>query len=538
MIAPVHNSKFIALRGETTKAFRSEANRENSWPAPCACGGVLFGAVMTISIAGCAVGPDFETPLPPPVTSLSPAPLRTSRVADPEQQAYVRGLDIPQRWWELFRCPQLNSVLARAIDGNADLEAARATVRIANANTRAAQSSFFPQVGASFAPSWQKPTAAQAQVSGVGASPYAVSTAQLTVSYSADIFGLNRRRVESLAAQAEAQHFELEATYLTLTSRLVLAAIQEASLRDEIASAEGSVAIAEEVLVLLTKQLEAHEATRLDASAQVVALTQFQQALLSLRKRLATNRDLIAALTGRFAGDGVKERFDFACLRLPPDLPLSLPSVIVRKRPDVRAAEANMHAATAEISVAIANRLPQFNLTANVGASASAIAKLASVSSPLLFWSLVGTAAQTLFDGMNTEQKQRAAEAGLERAAALYRGTVIAAFQNIADVLQTIEADRDLLLAADRGVKAAELNLDLTRQLLKQGLANTLQALSAQQMYAQARSSYAQARAAQRANTVLLFQAVGGGWSEQAASTSAGGDRWATTVTGRYSTGE
>jgi NodT family efflux transporter outer membrane factor (OMF) lipoprotein len=315
------------------------------------------------------------------------------------------------------------------------------------------------------------------------------------VSYFADIFGLSRRRFESLSAEAEAQHFELEATYLTLTSRIVLAAIEEASLQDEIGAAEHSISVAENVLALLGKQLDAHEATRLDVSSQEVALAQFQQSLQSLRKRLATNRNLIIALTGRFAGEGQPETFDFACLRLPPDLPLTLPSSIVRRRPDVRAAEAHMHAATAEIGVAIANRLPQFNLTANVGAGAAAIARLAP---PSLLWSIAGTVAQTLFDGMSAEQRQRAAEAGLDRAAALYRGAVVTAFQNVSDVLQTIEADRDNFLAADRGLNAAQVNLDLAHQLLKGGLANTLQVLSAQQMYAQARSAHARAKAARR----------------------------------------
>jgi outer membrane protein TolC len=182
----------------------------------------------------------------------------------------------------------------------------------------------------------------------------------------------------------------------------------------------------------------------------------------------------------------------------------------------VRAAEANMHAATAEIGVAIANRFPQFNLTANAGASA--IAKLAGASPPFLFWTLAGSAAQTLFDGMSAEQKQRAAEAGLDRSAALYRGTVIAAFQNVADVLQTIEADRQLLVAAARGAKAAQVNLDLTRQLLTQRLVSVLQVLSAQEMFARAKSSHAQAKAAQRADTVLLFQALGGGWDRRRSS--------------------
>lgn len=431
-----------------------------------------------------------------------------------DQQAYVKGLEISERWWELFHCRPLDAIVARAIDGNPDLDAAGAAVRIANANTQAARGSFFPQIGANFGSSSQKPSTAQVQ--GVSASQYSLSTGQLSVSYVPDVFGLTRRQVESLSAQAEAQHFDLEATYLTLTSKLALAAVEEASLRAQIKSAEASITIARDVLGLLQKQLDANESSRVDVAAQEVALTQFQQQLQSLVKRLASNRDLMIALTGRLAGEGLAEKFEFACLHLPADLPLSLPASIVRRRPDVRAAEANMHAATAEIGVAIANRLPQFNLTANAGSSGSTIAKLASFSSPLLFWSIAGSAAVTLFDGMSSQQKQRAAEAGLDRVAAMYRSAVITAFQNVADVLQTVEADRLLFIAADRGVKSAQVNLDLTRQLLAQGQTSVLQVLSAQQLFAQAAASHAQARAARLSDTVLLFQALGGGWKDRA----------------------
>jgi NodT family efflux transporter outer membrane factor (OMF) lipoprotein len=382
-------------------------------------------------------------------------------------------------------------------------------MRAADANTEAARGAFFPQIGANLGATRQQSAAAPGQPA---TSPYSVSTGQLSVSFMPDVFGLTRRQVESLAAQGEARYFEVEAAYLTLTSKLALAAIDEASLREQMKSAAASITIAREILQLLKKQLETNEVSRVDVATQEAALAQFEQQYQALTKRLATTRDQMIALTGHFPGEGMPEKFDFNCLHLPHDLPLSLPSAIVRNRPDVRAAEANMHSATAEIGVAIANRLPQFNLTANAGTTASAITKLASFSSPLLFWSLAGNLAVSLFDGMTLQQKQRAAEAGLDRSAALYRGTVITAFQNVADVLQTIEADRRTFEAAERGERAAQVNLDLTRKLLAMGQTTVLQVLSAQQLFAQAASAKAQARAARLSDTVLLFQALGGGW--------------------------
>ena len=490
----------------------------------CGWGAILKCFTTTLLLSACTVGPDFRSPPPPPISSLTPMLLSNSAVHGP-RQVYVPGLDIPRRWWDLFHCEALNSLVARGIERNPDLEAARASLRAADANTQAARGAYFPQLSANAGPSWQKPSPGQAPTPGLGTSPYTVSTGQLSISFVPDVFGLTRRRVESLVAQTEAQYFEVEAAYLTLTSKLALAAIEEASIREEIKFGELNITVAADVLALLKNQMNVNEATRIDVAAQEVTLSQFEQTLQSLRKRLATNRDLMAALTGRFAGEGLPEKFEFVCLHLPAELPLSLPASIVRQRPDVRAAEANMHSATAEVGVAIGNRFPQFNLTADAGASA--IAMVAGASTPFLFWTIAGSVTQTLFDGMSLEQRQRAAEAGLDRSAALYRSTVFAAFQNVADVLQTIEADRKLFVAADRGVKAASVNLDLTRRLLAQRLASALQVLSAQEMHARTRSAYAQAKAALRADSVLLFQALGGGWN----SSSTAGEAWTTQVT-------
>jgi len=487
---------------------------------------VLIGSVFSILTSGCAVGPDFRSP-PAPLTSLSPTPLATTVGRRGERLTYVEGLAIPQRWWELFHCPALNSILTRAISANPDLQAAQAALRIADANMQAARGSFFPQIDANVGASSQRPNPAQTQPPGNATSPYSIASGQLSVSYALDVFGGNRRRVESLTAQAEAQYFEVEAAYLTLTAKIALAAIAEASLRDEIGSAETSVSVGgfRDVLGILKQQADANEATLVDVSTQDVALSQFEQSLQSLKKRLAIGRNSLAALAGGLAGNGIHEKFEFACLKLPKELPLSLPADIVRRRPDVRAAEANMHSATAEVGVAMANRFPQFNLTASAGAST--VAKFAGAWPPFLFWSIAGSAAQTLFDGMSLAQKQRAAEAGLDRSEALYRSTVITAFQNVADVLQTIEADRRSFVVARRGMEAAKVNLDRTRMLLAKRLASAVQVLNAQQLYAQASSSHAQAKAALRANSVMLFQALGGGWKADQPAT---GNAWVTTV--------
>lgn len=467
--------------------------------------GLLLVATLAglLPVAGCAVGPDFTPPATPQV--------HLSLVGTKGQSpAYIEGFAIPQRWWELFHCPALDAVIARSIAANPDLDAARAALRMADANVAAARGSFFPQIEASAGVSRQKPSAAQAGPAG-STTPYSVTSGQLSVSYALDVFGGSRRRVESATAQAEAQYFEAEAAYLTLTSKIALAAITEAALREQIRSAGTSVSVGRDILQILKRQTDLSEATRVDVSAQDVALSQFEQSLQSLKKRLALGRNQVAALGGGLAGDGLPEQFEFACLQLPRALPLALPSQIVRNRPDVRAAEANVHAATAEVGVALANRLPQFSITASGGVTAVAAALAASPA--VLFWSLAGSASQVLFDGMTLAQRQRAAEAGLDRSVALYRSTVVAAFQNVADVLQGMEADRKALGMAQRGLAAAKVNLDLTRKLLAQQLASSVQVLNAQQLFAQASAAHAEAKAALHADVVMLFQALGGGWA-------------------------
>lgn len=474
----------------------------------------MFASLAALGPAGgCAVGPDFHPPTGPSLTALTPEPLGRPGRPSGGRPTFVQDLGIPQRWWGVLRCKPVDIVMTRALSDSAEIEAQAAALRAADADAGAAQGSLFPQLGASAQASRQKPNTVGAGA-GASTSPYSVATGQLNISYVADVFGLNRRQIESKLAQAEVQAFQLEAALLTLSSRLALAAIAEASLRDQIAAMDATVAVAREVLAQVKQQLALREASKIDVAAQEVALAQFEQTVAGLRKRLATNRDLIIALTGHLAGEGLVERFEFRCFTQPQKRPLSLPGEIVQNRPDVRAAEAEVHAATADVGVAVANRLPQFTLSASPGASAATLGKLLSFSSPLLFWSIAGSATQTLFDGMTLQQKQRAAEANLDKAAALYRNAVITSFQNVADVLQAIQADQKLAAAAAKGAQAALSNLDLTRQLFKAGEATMLQLLNAEQSTAQARMSLAQAREAQLGDVVMLFQALGGGWRE------------------------
>ncbi len=477
-----------------------------------------LGAALLL--AGCEVGPDFKRPAAPAVSGYTPEPLPAETAAAPiaagEAQRFVQGFDIPGQWWALFHSPALNALIEQAIAANPTLPAARAALRQAWENVYAEQGALFPTVTAGFSPTRNKTaTGAVTPVAASGNPYYSLYTGQVTVSYTPDVFGGTRRQIESLAAIAESQRFELEATYLTLTSNVVAAVVQEASLRGQIAATEEIVKIDSDGLDILRRQMALGAVAGADVAAQEAALAQAQALLPPLQKQLAVERDLLTALLGRFPSQQPADKFDLAALQLPRDLPVSLPSKLVEQRPDVRSAEAQVHAASAEIGVAVANRLPQFALTANGGGQSATITQMFA-GPGTAFWTLAGNVTQTVFDAGTLLHKQRGAEAAFDQAAAQYRGVVIAAFQNLADTLHALQSDADTLKAAAAAQQAAATSLDIARRQLQLGAVNYLALLTAENTYQQALSNVVQAQANRYADTAALFQALGGGWWNRA----------------------
>jgi NodT family efflux transporter outer membrane factor (OMF) lipoprotein len=337
---------------------------------------------------------------------------------------------------------------------------------------------------------------------------YNLFTPQVTISYVPDVFGANRRAVESLAAQAEASRFQLDATYLTLTANVVATAIQEASLRAQIAGTERVIALERESLAVLRRELELGAIAEADVYAQDAALAQLEATLPPLTKQLHQARDQLAVLTGRLPADFTPARFTLEQLSLPMDLPLGVPSQLIERRPDVRAAEAQLHAATAQVGVAIANLLPQLTITGDIGSTAALFTDLFKPGTG--FWNLGAHASQTLFAGGTLVHRKRAADAALDQAAAQYHAAVLTAFQNVADALHALDSDADALKAASRAEDAAQKSLDVTRHQLELGSVSYLALVNAEQTYQQAVVSLVQARGNRYADTAALFQALGG----------------------------
>lgn len=470
---------------------------------------------LTFGLTGCAVGPDYRQPAPPKVP-LTAKPLpATTRMAGGVAQRFEVGGAIAGDWWHLYRSPQLNGLIKNALANNPNLQAAQATLLQAEETVRAAQGSLLPTISAGAAIQRDKAaTAGKAAFgggSGGAAMPaYTLHSVSLTVSYMPDLFGGQRRQIENIAAQAEYQRWELEASYLTLTSNIVTAAVNEASLNAQISATKALIADEQQLLTIMQAQVSLGGAAQTQLLQQQAQLAQQEATLPPLQAQLAQAQNQLAAYAGQFPGTFDLRSFTLDDLSLPATLPVSLPSALVAQRPDIQAAAAQLHEATANVGVATANMLPQISLSANIGHEALASSSLFTPQS--LLWSLVASATQPLFEGGTLTAQRKAAIYGMQAAAESYQGTVVSAFESVADALSALQYDADTLAAADDAANAAKQSLTLTQSQYKLGGEPFSAVLMAEMTYQNALIVDVKAKAARLSDTAALYQALGGGW--------------------------
>jgi NodT family efflux transporter outer membrane factor (OMF) lipoprotein len=477
---------------------------------------VTLGAVTVgaSALAACTLGPDFRNPDAPRTDRYladdQPSQLVSAGIPGGEAQQIVQSLDIPGQWWGVFQSRPLNGLIENALVANPDIRAASAGLRVAQFNARAQRATLFPTVQANFGASQNQTSDVLAPIPANSTTIFGLFTAGLTISYTLDLFGANRRAVESLDALAEVQCFQVEAAYLSLASNVVAAAIQEASLRAQIEATKHIIAAQRETLGILRQQEGLGAITGADVATQEAALAQAETTLPPLEKMLAQQRNLLATLTGRLPSDQVIERFELTDLKLPQELPLSLPSRLVEQRPDVRASEATLHSASAQVGVATANQFPQITLAAGINTTSIAFDQLFG---PGLTGSNIGASVlQTVLDGGALWAKKKAAQAALEQADAQYRSVVLTAFRNVADTLRALEYDAITLTAAVAAERAAATSFTIARRRLELGDTTYVVVLIAELTYQQALLTRVQAQANRLTDTAALFQALGGGW--------------------------
>jgi NodT family efflux transporter outer membrane factor (OMF) lipoprotein len=489
---------------------------------------------LLTTLGGCAAGPDFKRPDAPASTAYAPSSVTQATAAAPvlhgDAQRFDPAREVSSDWWSLFQSPQIDSLIKRAFKANPNVEAAQAALRQAQEYTKAQQGFFYPTVGASYSPSRNKLAGNMGgnspgqQGNGTviqtysnpsgpkynGPAYYDFHIAQLTVGYVPDVFGANRRQVESTEAQVEIQRMQLEATYVTLASNVVAAAIQEASLRAQIEARLNIVGLNRQALEIVRNQLKLGYVSEMEVSQQEMTAALAQQDLVPLQQQLEQTRDLLRVLAGNTPDQDIEETFSLETLHLPRELPLSLPSKLVEQRPDVRIAEAELHYASAQYGVAIANSLPQFAITGAIGGMASSPSWMFRNGGG--FFDLTGNVAQTIFDGGTLRAKSRAAQQGLTQAAAQYRSVVMAALQDMADTLHVIQSDAQALKAAATATQAAVRMGELTHKQYEAGAVDFQTLLVAQQNEQLAIINLVQAQSNRLGDTAALFQALGGGW--------------------------
>jgi NodT family efflux transporter outer membrane factor (OMF) lipoprotein len=471
--------------------------------------------VFIAGLTACAVGPNFKRPTPPKATTYGTAPMAgqtaAAESAGGDPQRFVAGMDIPSEWWTLFKSASLNQMVEQALKANPNVGAAQAALRQAHELYLAQRTSFFPSIqGGVTGDRSEFPGATLTAPTVAPSNVYTLFTAQLTLSYTPDIFGATRRAVEMSKAQEASTRFQLEATYLTLSSNVVATAVQEASLRGQIAATKRLLELQHQLTDKVQKQRVLGTVSDLDVLAQQSLEAQTAQTLPPLQKQLDQTRDALSALLGRLPSEEPADTFQLADLTLPADLPVSLPSKLIEQRPDVRLAEENLHAASAAVGVAIANMLPQFTINGDLGSSALKLQSL--FSSYTEFWDAGASLTETLFDAGALLHKKRAADAALDQAGAQYRSAVLLACQNVADTLHALAADAEALRASAEAERAAKKTFELAMRQRQLGTIPLVAVLNAELAYQQAELAFVQAEANRYSDTAGLFQALGGGW--------------------------
>src|SRR5580698_4084799 len=475
---------------------------------------LAFSTAVITGLCSCTVGPDFHTPAAPATDHyLGGAPLQSVGASDSggPVQTLVPDQDIPAQWWSLFHSTQLDTLVRTALHDSPTIAAAAAALRSAQEGYIAQRgASVFPQADAQFLGQCEAAPGAAFGFPQAGTSTFTLFDAAVNVSYKFDLVGGTRRQLEALAAQSEYQRWQLEAARLTLAANVVTTVISAASLNDQIAATQEILGTERDQLGIVQRQHRAGAAAQSDVLTQQANVAALEASVPALQKSLAQAGHRLAVLTGATPDHAATEGLSLSALTLPAQLPVSLPARLVRQRPDVLAAQSQLHQASAQAGVATANLYPQLTLSGSVGSETTSISDLFNAGTAA--WNIGGTLLQPLFHGGELRAKRRQAFADLDQATAQYRGTVLSALEDVADTLRALQDDALVLQAARHAESAAQEGLDITGRQYQAGGTSYVNLLIAQRQYAEARLTRIQAEMARMTDSAALLQALGGGW--------------------------
>lgn len=474
-----------------------------------------LGLIGLLSLAGCTLGPDFQRPAAPEDGGYTRgAPVGSTEVANGQAQRFVIGGALTPDWWRLFRSPSLDAAVRQAVAGSPDLQAAQASLRQSQDSLRAGHGVFYPQVSAGASASRLR-TAPVEQGSALSGSVFNLLTLSGMISYTLDVFGGERRAVEGLQAEVDYQRYAGQAAYLALTSNVANTSIARAAYQAQIRATEQLIRLQEQQLQTTRAQASAGTAAYSSVLGIQALLASNRAQLAPLREKVEQAGNLLASLQGVVPSQALLPDIDLETLALPENLPVSLPSTLVRQRPDILSAEALLHVASADIGVATAALFPSFTLNGSYGVAGPDLGSLSSASGR--FWSIGPALSAPLFSGGRLWFERQAAIDAYQQAQARYRQTVLDAFAQVADVLKALEFDAQALQAQAEARATSGEALRLVQVNYRAGLVTYLDVLAADIQFHDASIAYLQALAQRQQDTVALFAALGGGWDAEPA---------------------
>jgi NodT family efflux transporter outer membrane factor (OMF) lipoprotein len=473
-------------------------------------------AALLALLAACKQGPNFFSPAAPEETSFThpgddipPLVGETPDTKRPVAQRLAIGAKIADDWWTLFHSPKLNAVVNQALRDSPTLAQTEAQLAQAHELVLAAVGAQLPQVDLAAGVGRQAIDVAPNGLAR-GPAPVNVFLMSPTVSYTVDAFGALRRTVEAQAAQADVADYEVAAAYLTLCGNIATQAINIASIRAQIKTVGDIIADDEQNLKLVKTAQSGGTVTMVDVTTAQTQLDNDRAQLPPLRQQLSVARDALTVYVGRTPADWSPPDFDLDGLNLPSVVPVSLPSAMVRQRPDILAAEATLHADAALVGVATANLYPKFTLTASILQEAIEINHF--FSPEFMGWSAIAQLTAPIFHGGTLTAQQRASVDALNAAWATYRQTVIVAFGQVADQLQALSHDNEAVKNNQAALASAEQALKLARLSYQAGNSTLLQILDPQRAREQAQLGLVRAEAQRLTDTAQLMVALGSGW--------------------------
>jgi len=482
-------------------------NRNGCWTG---CSRIVAGLVVPLMLSACAVGPDFVRPEAPAVNRYTSDELPGATVeAEGKAQRFRQGEKIAADWWRLFNSSEIDAAVKQGLANNPNLQSAQASLRISQNNLQAGYGVFYPSIDLGFSATRQKLSPFRFGLNTPG-SIFNLFTLGATVTYALDVFGGNRRTLEGLGAQSDYQRYSMLGTYMTLTGNIVNTMIARAAYEAQMQATEQLIGAQQGQLSITRIQVSSGTVPYANVLSINNQIAVNQAALPALQQKRDQAEHLLATLMGRLPAEEKAPPVDLSRLSLPHDLPASLPSDLVRQRPDILAAEAQLHAASANVGVATAALFPSFSLSGDYNLSSTHIG---SVSDPNgRFWSVGPSVNYSLFRGGATWYGRQAALEGYQKSLADYRQTVLSAFQQVADTLKALQHDAEILQAQSEALSAAQEALAMREANYQAGLVSYLDVLVANSQFYQAKTNYLQALAQRYQDTTALFVALGGGW--------------------------